>query len=296
MSLKTISILIPVLNGGDHFKKCLASVCAQDTEVHEYVIVDNNSTDNSKEIIKEFQKTHPNMHYVFESVRTRGAARNAGLARVTGDIVVMTDADCIVPVDWVRRLTAPIRSGEEAVTTGYQYNLLPNNYWARETQRKCDYFLKMHNAGPGYITFTDTKNLAITTVLLKENVFDSRFKALEDVDLELQLRPLAHFRYLPDVQVGHAHSSSLKAVWNMGYERSYWYAQLYHKYKGVKDSNGVLIFEKVSPFHFYTNLLKINIEAIKVQGIVHIPFFIVFDLAWKVGSAIGFAHIDKRMR
>jgi glycosyltransferase involved in cell wall biosynthesis len=133
MSRHKISITIPVYNGEKYLRKCLESVFAQDCELHEIIIINNNSTDKTAEIIKSYQSTHSNLVYVFESVQTRGAARNAGLRAVTGDIIVMTDVDCVVPTDWVRLLTKLIVEGKERVTTGYQYNLLPQNYWARET-------------------------------------------------------------------------------------------------------------------------------------------------------------------
>jgi glycosyltransferase involved in cell wall biosynthesis len=284
----TISVLIPVYNGEQYLSSCLQSILEQDISVDQIIIVDNNSTDKTKEIILDFQKKDARIMYVFEKMRTRGAARNAGIRAATGEVVVMTDVDCVVPKDWVRKLTEPIQEGKEKVVTGYQYNLIPQNYWAREMQRKCDYFLDYKRPEPGYISFTDTKNLAIETKLLRETMFDERFLALEDVDFELRLRPIVRFRFLPDVQVGHAHSRSARAVWKLAYERSYWFAQLYHKFKGKPDQNGHIIFEEVSAWFFYTRLFQLNLGALKVQGWRHILFFIVFDGAWKVGSAVGF--------
>lgn len=284
--------MIPVLNGGKNLRACLASVCSQDIEVYEYVIVDNNSTDNTKTIIEEFQKIHTNMHYVFEKVRTRGAARNAGVAKVTGDIIAMTDVDCIVSSDWIRKITAPIVLGREAVVGGGQYDIA-GNYWSRNTQKMYEYTLKLGGVQNGYSKFTDTKNLAILSKLLKETLFDERFKVLENVEIEFRLRPKARYRYLDDVKVGHVHSETMWAVMKMAYERAYWFAQIYHKFKGVPYPNGELIFIPVPPFRFYSSLLKINVHAIKEQGIRHILFFLVFDVAWKVGSAVGFGKRNK---
>lgn len=296
MSPKKISVLIPVLNGERYLERCIQSLLAQDTALHEIIIVDNNSTDATKEIILSFQKNAPNIKYVFEAIRTRGAARNAGIKEVSGDIVVMTDVDCVVPKHWARTLSEPIVKGQELVVTGYQYNLLPDSYWARETQRKCDFFLNYKTSDTGYISFTDTKNLAIQTTLLKEVGFDARFKALEDVDFEIRLRPLARFYFLPDLKVGHAHSQSARQVWNLAYERSYWHSQLYHKFKGAYDIHGHRIFSDIPPVWFYLDLLKINLYALRAQGLRHTLFFIVFDGAWKLGSAVGFTKIDKSMR
>lgn len=296
MLSKKISVLVPVLNGERYLERCIQSLLTQDTVLHEIIIVDNNSTDTTKEIILSFQRNFSHIKYVFEPVRTRGAARNAGINEVTGDVVVMTDVDCVVPTHWAGTLSLPIIQGQELVVTGYQYNLLPDNYWAREMQRKCDFFLNYKTHDLGYISFTDTKNLAIQADLLKTVRFDPRFKALEDVDFETRLRPLARFHFLPDLKVGHAHSESAKHVWNLAYERSYWLLQLHHKFKGKHDIHGHRIFADIRPVRFYFDLLKINMHALRVQGLRHTLFFIVFDGAWKIGSAVGFARIDKSMR
>jgi glycosyltransferase involved in cell wall biosynthesis len=293
MDQNKISIIIPILNGEKSIRGCLTSVLSQDTPIYECIIVDNNSKDKTAEIVQEFQKEHPNLIYVFEPVVGRGSARNAGIARATGDIIAMTDVDCVVPSNWITELTKLIITGEEVVTTGYQYNTITGNYWAEHMQKKCDYFLERHLIPPQYISFTDTKNLAIRASLIKEFKFDSRFKALEDVDLEFRLRPVARFRYLPDVKVGHAHSETMRSVWKLAYERSYWFAQAYHKFKGVHDSNGILIFGVIPAFHFYKELCKINIRALRDQGMSHLLFFLVFDFGWKLGSAVGYAKRDK---
>ena len=289
---KKISLTIPVLNGEKVLKQCLTSVLEQDIEIHECIIIDNNSTDTTAAIVKEFQKTHKNVVYVFEPRIGRGAARFKGVEVATGDIIVMTDVDCVVSAEWVRLLTQPIREGREVVTLGGQYDTA-HTYWSRNMQKLYEFGLRTHISSDNYATFTDTKNFASDAKLLKSVQFDPRFIALEDVDLEFRLRTKARFKYLPDVKVGHAHQSTLYAVMKLAYERSYWFAQVYHKFKGVADSDGVLVFSVVSPFRFYRQLLKINFRAMREQGFGHLPFFIVFDGAWKVGSAIGYANQNK---
>jgi glycosyltransferase involved in cell wall biosynthesis len=287
-----ISVIIPILNGEKSIRSCLTSVLSQDVAIHECIIVDNNSNDRTAEIIKEFQKDHSNVVYVFEPTVGRGAARNAGIAKATGDIIAMTDVDCVVSKDWLRNITAPIVRGTEAIVVGGQY-AIGGNYWSRNTQKMYDYTLKLGGARNGYSNFTDTKNFAIVCQLLKETLFDERFKVLENVEIEFRLRPKARYRYLDEVKVGHIHAETMWAVMKMGYERAYWFAQIYHKFKGVPYPNGELIFIPMPHFKFYSSLLKINVRAIKEQGIGHIFFFLAFDLAWKLGSAVGFAKPNK---
>ncbi len=291
-SLEKISVVIPVLNGEKCLADCLTSVLQQDVEIHECIIVDNNSTDRTKKIIQEFKKTHSNVVYVFESIRTRGAARNAGINKATGTIIAMTDVDCVVSKDWIRRLTYPIFANGEVAVVGHQYDM-STTYWSRNMQKMIEYSLRLDRGQNGYCSFFDTKNCAIRTKVIKAIPFDSRFKALEDVEIINRLRPTVRFRFLKDVQVGHKHASSMKAVWKVAYERSYWFAQMYHKFKGVYDSNGVLIFSVIPPRRFYWKLAYFNFSAIGEYGSGHLLFFLVFDCAWKIGSAVGYARPGK---
>jgi glycosyltransferase involved in cell wall biosynthesis len=67
------------------------------------VIVDNGSTDASRQIIAGFERHLP-LTYVFEAEPGKNAALNAGLASVSGDLVVLTDDDAFPRRDWLVRL------------------------------------------------------------------------------------------------------------------------------------------------------------------------------------------------
>jgi hypothetical protein len=69
------------------------------------VVVDNGSTDRTREIIESFQTVLP-VTYVFEASLGKNAALNTGLAHVDGDLVVFTDDDVFPRPDWLIQLRA----------------------------------------------------------------------------------------------------------------------------------------------------------------------------------------------
>ena len=73
-----ISVIIPVYNGEPYIKKCLDILMKQDfDELYEIIVVDDASTDKSKEIIKKFKL--PNLKlYSLPSNSGPSAARNSG--------------------------------------------------------------------------------------------------------------------------------------------------------------------------------------------------------------------------
>jgi glycosyltransferase involved in cell wall biosynthesis len=66
-------------------------------------IVDNGSTDNTKETINAFAQKLP-LTYLFEPARGKNAALNTGITQVEGDLIVFTDDDAVPHSDWLLQL------------------------------------------------------------------------------------------------------------------------------------------------------------------------------------------------
>jgi glycosyltransferase involved in cell wall biosynthesis len=92
-----VSVIIPNYNYAKTLRACLASVYAQSYPVAEVTVVDDASTDGSPEIAREFPCT------LVEQPGNRGAAaaRNAGAAASTGDILFFLDSDVALEPDAV---------------------------------------------------------------------------------------------------------------------------------------------------------------------------------------------------
>lgn len=88
-----ISIIIPVHNAGKYIEFCINSIINQDYEDFEIILIENNSTDDSYE--KCVLLSNMDKRITLFSTKDKGvsAARNIGLAHVTGDIVTFCDAD-----------------------------------------------------------------------------------------------------------------------------------------------------------------------------------------------------------
>jgi len=99
------SIIICTHNRGGKlqaFLKSLGEMDKGENLSYEIVIVDNNSTDRTKEIINGFtERTLLNITYVFEANQGLSYARNKGVQEARGDILAFTDDDCIPNKDWL---------------------------------------------------------------------------------------------------------------------------------------------------------------------------------------------------
>lgn len=91
-----LSIITPVYNRADCILRCLDSVASQSGcgSVIEHVVVDDGSTDNTAELVRDFAAEHPHVRTVFFD-RNRGtnAARNAAISHASGDYCIILDSD-----------------------------------------------------------------------------------------------------------------------------------------------------------------------------------------------------------
>ena len=94
--LPTVSVVIPVFNGGDDLEKCLAAIAVSDFPVHECIVVDDGSTDGRT---GEIVRSHGMRLLSMEQQSGPALARNRGADEATGDILFFTDADVVLHPD-----------------------------------------------------------------------------------------------------------------------------------------------------------------------------------------------------
>ncbi len=104
-----ISIIVPAYNEAANIVACLESLCHQTVPRSEYeiIVVDGGSNDATRELASPFADE------VFIQTSSRvGGARNDGAMKARGKIVATTDADCIIPPDWVERIALDFADGK----------------------------------------------------------------------------------------------------------------------------------------------------------------------------------------
>lgn len=96
-----ISVIIPAHNEETAITQCLEALAKQTVqEPFQVIVVDNASTDHTREAAEKMKGTL-SVRVIDEPVKGRGAARATGFAAATGEILFSTDADTIVPPQWI---------------------------------------------------------------------------------------------------------------------------------------------------------------------------------------------------
>lgn len=91
-----ISFIIPVYNASSSIQKCLSSIVPYLERGCEAVVVDDGSTDSSKDIIDSFSREHEGIKSIFQKNKGQSAARNEAIRQASGDYIWCLDSD-----DWL---------------------------------------------------------------------------------------------------------------------------------------------------------------------------------------------------
>lgn len=88
-----ISVIVPLYNKEKAIGNTIASIIRQTFTDFELIIVDDGSTDNSAEIVRQIATTDKRIKYIYKNNGGVSSARNYGLSRSTGEWIVFIDAD-----------------------------------------------------------------------------------------------------------------------------------------------------------------------------------------------------------
>ena len=112
-----ITLLVCTYNRCEDLRELLETGLAQETGdafAYEILVVDNNSTDATREVVEGFIAAgHKNLRYLFEGRQGKSHALNTGLRAVRGWAYVIADDDFVLPADWVKGIYEGFRAHPE---------------------------------------------------------------------------------------------------------------------------------------------------------------------------------------
>ncbi len=117
---KKISFITTVFNEEENIDKFLTSLISQSKLPNEIIIVDGGSMDNTMYIISNFQFPISKKNVkILKKKGNRSLGRNEAIKNTTGDIILCSDAGCILDRDWVKKITEPFENPEVDAVAGY---------------------------------------------------------------------------------------------------------------------------------------------------------------------------------
>lgn len=143
-----LSVIIPTYNRAEYLPAALHSLANQETtdQEVEVVVVDDGSTDNTAQVAKDFAN-QLDIKYFKQSHQGVSAARNLGLARARGEVLVFFDDDAAADRRWLKNISA-ITKQEAAITgqvkplTAGPWNYFAPHYYQGESPRESPVLLE----------------------------------------------------------------------------------------------------------------------------------------------------------
>jgi glycosyltransferase involved in cell wall biosynthesis len=203
---KLITIIIPCYNSAQTIGTCLRAIYRSDYPHYEVIVVDDHSSDASRDIIQKY----PCQLISLPKHQGAGFARNAGVRASRGDILFFTDADCVLQKNTLQIVADTMATVDTNVIVGGTYTKRPydNNFFSR--------FQSL------FIHYAETKHARLFKH--HEGFTNQVFPILEDVEYSHRLkRDGVKLIINPELQVQHIFNFSLlRSIQNAIRKTRFW--------------------------------------------------------------------------
>ena len=272
---KYVSIIVPVYNGALTIEECIKSLLNLEypEDKYEIIIVDNNSTDTTVEIVKKYP-----VKLLHEGKQSSYAARNLGIKNAKGEIVAFTDADCIVDKMWLEQLVENFKDKTTAGVGGeilaYNPKSIVERYSVKSGSISQKIALETEIVNLK-VPFILTANAAYKKEILNEiGLFDDSFISGGDMDLAWRIT-LKGYRivYEPKALAYHKHRTTLYGLFKQIFPYGEGRAKLFKKHKAM--------FSKR--------------YEIDILGYLSIPYNLLLRLPFRILTAYSCSSEERRV-
>ena len=115
-----ISVIVPVYNVEEYLEECLESVQNQTYTNFEVILVNDGSTDNSKEICERYCKQDTRFHLLNQENQGQSAARNHGVTASKGELITFVDSDDVLSIKYLEILNRYMTEDIDLVECNYR--------------------------------------------------------------------------------------------------------------------------------------------------------------------------------
>lgn len=263
-----VSVIVPVYNGMSTLPALLDSIEKQDhTGQMEVIIVDDGSKDESA----EFSESR-GFIVIRQENKGPGLARNAGAAAARGELLVFTDADCILDENFMTELIKPLQDSEIIGSQGVFYSTqksLVARFIQAEVLERFE-----REAKVDYIDWVATYAACYRKdVFLENGGFNDTYSS-EDAELSFRLASLGYKMVLAQkARTQHKnYENFFKFIWYK-YKRAYWTIWLYKTFpdRAFKDEltppsrKTMMLLMAGSVFFF---ILSLWIDHLEILGYI----------------------------
>ncbi len=188
-----VSIIVPVYNGERYIKRCLDSILNQVYKNIEVIVIDDNSSDNTRLILKEYAEKDSRILPLYSSIN-KGVSSARNIQSSMGDYIMFVDADDQLLSDAIRRMVDVATKYNSDYVDSYQivnYTGKNNKKYMFTENKLPKNTLVLGNVinNPKIINmYMYIKGKLIKRDLIGDKKFDTSFNVYEDLLFELELK------------------------------------------------------------------------------------------------------------
>ena len=198
-----ISVIIPTYNRGNIIENSITSVLNQTYKNFEVIIIDDGSTDNTKEIIDKFDDKR--IKYIKIKENLGGSnARNIGIRHATGRYISFQDSD---DISYTNKLELQFNNminknsnldfcKIKVIYNNSYYNFVPTEYQEKKIIRGKIFSELIKNGN-----FISTQSILVRKKFIEKYLFDINMPRLQDYELILRMIPNVKISYTKKVLV-----------------------------------------------------------------------------------------------
>lgn len=288
------SVIIPSYNSAQTIVECLRSVCSQETTFDYEVIVADSSDDETPAMISA---CFPRVRLIcFEQRTDAGSARNAAIRQARGEILLFTDADCVVPPDWVERMINVHQTCAYPVVGGSVLNGNPESAISLALYIK-EFSEYLPNMRSDVVHSLPTCNLSYRREVFEQlGGYDGRYFPQEDYLFHWLLGKAGVEIYFdPEISVKHIHRQQMRAYLRHCYRFGVVTSQVLKvtDYPGHFFAQRPCLAPFFIPFLPYIKFVRTCWRILRVSpGLLfrhplELPLLMIGLLVWQVGFAVG---------
>lgn len=261
-----ISVVIPALNEEKTIGKTLSSLIRQDyADQFEVIVADNGSNDKTAEIARQF-----GAKVIFAKQKGVARARQAGFEVAKGDIVASTDADTILPGNWLSSIISEFNNRPDAVAICGMFHFYDGGFILKIATSIFSYYVfKIFDWCAGF-------NLAVKKeAFTKVGGFNLNLALAEDIELCRRLKKVGKVYLLPFLKV----KTSARRFNKLGFFGGLWdyssnYFKIFYLHNNKNKAGFKPVFESPAP-----GLFK---KSIQYAAVVIVSIAMLFGTAYQI--------------
>ncbi|MFN3531092.1 MAG: glycosyltransferase [Candidatus Brocadia sp.] len=211
---QAVTVYIPCYNAGKYISRCLEGVLSQTFPVNEVLVIDDGSTDDSREIISRY----PVKIIRHELNNGLAAARNTAIRNAITEYVACVDSDVVPEPDWLEKLMQNF--GDNVAGVGGKllelYSVLLPDQW--RANHAIQHWGDAKKENPDFIH--GANNVYRKEALVRAGLYNEKYRTNgEDCDMSFRLRNMGYtLVYEPLAIAHHLRNDTLQSVLN-----TYWH-------------------------------------------------------------------------